>query len=357
MTQRDQIIAVVQEGFEAVAKRYLEPQVRGLMVVAPGILRGTTSDTPRQLLEELKAGLCPWVRYAFQLFYEAALQGGAFDERQLFAAIEKVAMELPGQAFSVHVMQSISEGGEGALSSDAIKSLRSRIASQLAGQGKTILRRGSDATCCLLCAGGQLFVGGFVVQGAISSWPLGAIRIRRDEEEISRAERKLIEAIEQFEIQISTQTKALDLGAAPGGWTRVLCSRGAQVTAVDPADLDSRLMGSSNLTFVRQNAEDFVLGLNRKDVPDGQWNLVVNDMRADPIWSAAIMQSLAPYMQPQAVIVMTVKLADGDPRAIRDTLERVKRLLERSYIITGVKQLFHNRSECTLVGRSRSQCV
>lgn len=353
MTQKNQIIAVVQEGFEEVAKLYLEPNVRSLIVVAPGILRGTTSDTPRQLLEELKEGLCPWVRYALQLFYEAPLHGTAFDERQLFAAIEKVAMELPGKAFSVHVMQSISEGEEGALSSDGIKSLRSRIESQLTGQGKTIVRRGSDATCSVLCTSGQLFVGGFVAQGAVSSWPLGAIRIRRDEGEISRAERKLIEAIEHFEIQISAQTKALDLGAAPGGWTRVLLSHGAHVTAVDPANLDPRLQGAANLSFVRQNAEDFVLGLEREGIPNENWNLVVNDMRADPLWSAGIMQRLAPYLQPQAVIVMTVKLAEGDPHATRATLERVEEILRRAYIITAVKQLFHNRSECTLVGRSK----
>ena len=68
------------------------------------------------------------------------------------------------------------------------------------------------------------------------------------------------------------------MGAAPGGWTRVLRQHGLKVTAVDPAELDPRLRTDRGVTRVRKTIQEYLPGAPRFDV-------IVNDMRMDaPEW-------------------------------------------------------------------------
>ena len=55
----------------------------------------------------------------------------------------------------------------------------------------------------------------------------------------------------------------LDLGAAPGGWTRVLRQRGQYVTAIDTAVLDDRLKGDKGIRFLKMTAQVYL-----KNEPD-----------------------------------------------------------------------------------------
>lgn len=77
----------------------------------------------------------------------------------------------------------------------------------------------------------------------LSDWNGGAVRFQREEGQISRAKFKLLEAEKQFGIPFDTFRKAVDIGAAPGGWTSFLLERGLQVTAVDPAKMHPSWMG------------------------------------------------------------------------------------------------------------------
>ncbi len=58
---------------------------------------------------------------------------------------------------------------------------------------------------------------------------------------VSRAEHKLAEAIHVFGLDLRAGMRAIDLGAAPGGWTFLLAERGLDVVAVDPPHWRPRL--------------------------------------------------------------------------------------------------------------------
>ena len=58
----------------------------------------------------------------------------------------------------------------------------------------------------------------------------------------SRAYFKLEEALDLAGVDDLHGSRALDLGAAPGGWTEVLLDRGASVVAVDPGALDASVV-------------------------------------------------------------------------------------------------------------------
>ncbi|MDT8304974.1 MAG: SAM-dependent methyltransferase, partial [Anaerolineae bacterium] len=75
----------------------------------------------------------------------------------------------------------------------------------------------------------------------LSDWAGGQRRFAREKGQISRAEFKLLEALEAFDLALPPRGVALDLGAAPGGWVRVLRQHEQFVTAVDPADLHPAL--------------------------------------------------------------------------------------------------------------------
>ena len=64
----------------------------------------------------------------------------------------------------------------------------------------------------------------------------------------SRAYLKLWEALTRWGRYPQPAEHCLDLGAAPGGWTWVLASLGAQVTAVDKAPLEPRIAAMRNVT-------------------------------------------------------------------------------------------------------------
>jgi len=156
---------------------------------------------------------------------------------------------------------------------------------------------------------------------------------------ISRAEAKLREAIRKFSLVVP-RGRALDLGAAPGGWTKVLVDSGMQVTAVDPGELDEQLAGSPGVTHVKARAENYV--------GEGEFDLLVNDMNMDPDASAGIMVKLAPYLKPGAFALMTAKLVVRKPNRL---LSEMRPVLEEAYHVLRMKNLFHNRQEVTVLLR------
>jgi 23S rRNA (cytidine2498-2'-O)-methyltransferase len=173
----------------------------------------------------------------------------------------------------------------------------------------------------------------------LSDWAGGARRFAREQGRISRSEFKLLEALEVFGIALPARGYALDLGAAPGGWTHVLRERGMYVTAIDPAALDSRLLSDSGVRYRRLTAESYLR------TASDTFDLIVNDMRMDARDSARLMCAYAPLLRLEGMAIMTLKL----PEVKRSVaLESALSILTDSYQIIRARQLFHNRSEITL---------
>jgi 23S rRNA (cytidine2498-2'-O)-methyltransferase len=183
------------------------------------------------------------------------------------------------------------------------------------------------------------FIGLSLTTYNLSSWAGGEHRFAREEGQISRAEFKLLEALDVFGIELPSKGVALDLGAAPGGWTRILRNLDQYVTAVDPAELDPRLSQDKGVRHKRMTAEEYLA-----NEPD-EFDLIVNDMRMDARDSARLMVSYARQLYPHGIALMTFKLPEQGRRSV---LDHAFRILREAYQITGARQLFHNRSEITL---------
>ena len=174
----------------------------------------------------------------------------------------------------------------------------------------------------------------------------GMHRFKRDDGMISRAEFKLLEALSVFGIGLpGLGARALDLGAAPGGWSRILAMRGYRVTSVDPAELSEKLSNHPNITHNKETAQRF-FAKRWAVMMDSQYDLIVNDMRMDALDSCRIMLDCAGCLKIGGTALMTLKL----PQAhwLQHTQKAVS-LLHREYNVAAARQLFHNRSEVTVL--------
>ncbi|MBY0204840.1 SAM-dependent methyltransferase [Paenibacillus polysaccharolyticus] len=218
-------------------------------------------------------------------------------------------------------------------------SLKQMLTEKLGDLGCEWVIRDAEYVISVFAAKDMLYAGVSRPEQNLSDWSGGAIRFQKEEGQISRAKFKLLEAEQTFGIDFTSFHKALDIGAAPGGWTSFLLERGLEVTAVDPAKMDATLLASPKLTFLKKNAGDVRFR-------EGEFDLLVCDMSWSPKLMSRLVSDLLYSLQSGGTAIVTVKLLHKKPLAlikeVIDTFERSRMQIQRS------KQLFHNREEITL---------
>jgi len=160
---------------------------------------------------------------------------------------------------------------------------------------------------------------------------------------LNRAELKLREVIDQFELELPAEGRALDIGASPGGWTKVLAEHLAEVVAVDPGELDPRVLELANVRHLSVRSEALL------QIPDiGRFDIITNDMNMDPDKSADVLCELAELLKPGGIAVMTVKFVTVRRREhVQEALDR----LGRCFADPRVARVPHNAMETTIVAR------
>jgi len=168
-------------------------------------------------------------------------------------------------------------------------------------------------------------------------------KYERGERPFTRSEHKIVEALKAFNLEVRRDFRVLDLGAAPGGWTKVLSGLAGMVIAVDPADLDPSVKALPNVIHLKCKAEEIP-----RDI--GLFDLIVNDMNLDPAESAKIMIDLADLLKRDSAAIMTIKfITRNRKRHISEALE----ILKVRYVGFKIKRLPHNRYETTIFMRRR----
>ena len=179
-----------------------------------------------------------------------------------------------------------------------------------------------------------------------SNWRNGIVRLRMPRDAPSRSTLKLAEAFhvflgENIERLLQPEMRAVDLGAAPGGWTWQLMHRGLTVTAVDNGPLKGELVDNA---LVRHLRED---GFRYRPKKPVDW--MVCDMVEKPV---RIAQLVALWMGEGFTerCIFNLKLpmkkrheeVERCRAIIREALERNGRPFELK-----IKQLYHDREEVT----------
>ncbi len=220
--------------------------------------------------------------------------------------------------------------------------LRRVVAAALTEAGCTVTRGGQPHVLSICLTPQRVILGLNRTEDALTDWPGGRVGLAKGEEQISRAEFKLEELFQVFDVALPTTGVALDLGASPGGWTHLLRGRGLTVWAVDPANLDERLAYDAGVHHAQTTAATFLAETRER------FDLVVNDMRMVPDLSCQMMVHAARRLKPGGLAIVTLKLFRHDALA---SVHRALAVLEQAYDIVHARQLSHNRHEVTVVAR------
>jgi 23S rRNA (cytidine2498-2'-O)-methyltransferase len=172
----------------------------------------------------------------------------------------------------------------------------------------------------------------------ICEWSGGAMRFAKEDEQASRAEFKLLEAMTLFGIEYKNGQRALDLGSSPGGWTRVLAEKGYAVTSVDKAPLNPDVLKLKGVNFIKKDAQFYRCD---KD----SFDLLTCDINRDPIQTSRTIAAISPGLKPGSPLILTIKFPGDEPIK---TIDKTRSIIESSYNVRKIRQLFHNRDEVTL---------
>jgi 23S rRNA (cytidine2498-2'-O)-methyltransferase len=214
----------------------------------------------------------------------------------------------------------------------------------LGARGIEVTRSGQDLVVSCFVSQRMVLVGLNRLADSLTDWPGGRMRLARSDERVSRSEFKLEEAIRTFHLDLRPGGQALDLGASPGGWTRILRQYDQEVWSVDPGALDPRLDADRRIHHVGTTAGEF---FRRNQL---RFDVVVNDMRMDQVMSARVMLDAVPHLRRGALAVVTLK---GGGRNPLDAARRGMDVLSKEYDVLHARQLHHNRREITVVARAR----
>nr|WP_256836617.1 23S rRNA (cytidine(2498)-2'-O)-methyltransferase RlmM [Pseudomonas oleovorans] len=178
-------------------------------------------------------------------------------------------------------------------------------------------------------------------------WPMGIPRLKFPREAPSRSTLKLEEAWhhfiprEQWDQRLAAGMTAVDLGAAPGGWTWQLVNREIRVTAVDNGPMAESLMYSGFV--VHQRADGFTFR------PRHPVHWMVCDIVEKPARTAAMIEAwLGEGLCREAVVNLKLPMKQRYAE-VRRLLDRIDSgLVERGLKVSiGCKQLYHDREEVT----------
>ncbi len=178
-----------------------------------------------------------------------------------------------------------------------------------------------------------------------SPWPMGIPRVKFSRAAPSRSALKLAEAFLTFLSEEEEQdllhegVSAVDLGAAPGGWTWQLTQRALHVTAVDNGALHAELRGNGLVEHIR--ADGF------RYTPKRPVDWLVCDMVEQPKRVAELVARWLAQGQCRYAIFnlkLPMKKRWEMYLACRDIIEQA---LEGKAYRMQFKQLYHDRLEIT----------
>ncbi len=196
---------------------------------------------------------------------------------------------------------------------------------------------------------------------------------------ISRAEFKLYEAINYFGISLNKGMRVLDVGAAPGGWSRYMISKGASVVAIDAGIIEYAKMPKGSRIAI-------ILGKDRKvstaegikvydieNMPEkvreydllhivelfgkiklsnleklGPFDMACIDVNIPAQEAAGIATICADALTDNGTLILTLKMTDDN---IEKNIEKSSEVISGSYKGIRVKKLPHDRKELTLFAR------
>ncbi len=176
---------------------------------------------------------------------------------------------------------------------------------------------------------------------------------------VSRAELKLEEAWDEFGLGTRKGT-AIDIGAAPGGWSLVLARKGIKAIAIDSGNLDLGGLSKQNMKvkvadgkISKQDLEENHI-IHIKSVyesvigdilPVSEVGMILVDINSTPDVSVKAIAKFLPLLCKEAMLIMTIKCVTKN---VSKYIKIAKEGLAANFDVKSIRYLPANRMEVTL---------
>ncbi|RCX23528.1 23S rRNA (cytidine2498-2'-O)-methyltransferase [Fontibacillus phaseoli] len=337
-------LCTANHGFAPYAQEELRRRfgaVKSTILVPGEVFVATLQASFPQVVQELSHPEPMFLRHMFPVQWEWKAENkdhhGQDQQEDWMTALQQFLLNdsrLSGKRLALQTRKT-----EQSLWAGSAAELKDAVQSGIGELGSEFVVRNAELIISVFAAKESIYAGVSLPEENLSDWNGGAVRFQREEGQISRAKFKLLEAEAVFGIDFAAFHEALDIGAAPGGWTSFLLERGLRVTAVDPAKLHPDVLSSPGLTHLKKNA-------NNVKFRDNQFDMLVCDMSWSPKLTARMVSDLLYALVPGGTAVVTVKLLSKKPMAL--ITEVIGMFQEARLQVQRAKQLFHNRDEITL---------
>jgi 23S rRNA (cytidine2498-2'-O)-methyltransferase len=245
------------------------------------------------------------------------------------------------------VLLETADTNQGKALSTLCRRLAGRLNAALAEAGLLVPEAGNAPSLHVFFAASRDAHVGISLPGNRSGWPMGIPRLRMPRDAPSRSTLKLAEALltllddDERTNLLRPGMRAVDLGAAPGGWTWQLASRGLHVTAIDNGSIAPSVMATGMVEHLRSD------GFTWRPRRPVDWLLC--DMAAQPARIAVLVADWLARGQARHAL-FNLKL----PMKKRlEEVDRCRGLIEQRLHAAGqratlrIKQLYHDREEVT----------
>jgi len=331
-------VVTVSSGFEPEAKKEIEGLIAGSEVsniFFKGNLLVKSSQEESEVIAKFREARTLYVGRVFPVSSKVAISSQKDSLVELYERVKLLGRLGSGDSFAVRCKR---RGSHDFSSRDVERELGSLLEK---ATGAVVDLRNPKKMVIVQIFQDLAFAGVAEAENVLVK-PIRVFRkYAKGERPFTRAEHKIKEAIDAFDIEIRKDFEVLDVGAAPGGWTKVLSSLAKRVVAVDPADLDPEVASFPNVVHLKCRAEQ---------IPEnvGRFHLITNDMNLDPSESARIVVGLADHLRGDGIGIMTVKFVTRNRK--RHVVEAIE-ILKAGFKDFAVKRLPHNRYETTLFMR------
>jgi len=168
----------------------------------------------------------------FVIGVDFTLQINILDYQKIEEAIAKIINDSNAKTFKIEVKKIDFSSNETA------KSIEVRLGRELEKRGYIANLNNPELIIYCLLLRNAVILGQPILDSKRTVLDLFRQANKEKEDFVNRAEYKLKEAAEAFGIDLSMHKIALDIGAAPGGWSHYILQHGVKVVAVDNALLD-----------------------------------------------------------------------------------------------------------------------
>jgi len=338
MRTKSRFIVTVPSGFETEARREIERLVSGAEVKTlffKGTLLVETSRDTYEIVRQLREAKTLYVGRVFPVDSKLTISPQKASITELYKRVLSLGKLGSGDTFLVRCRR---RGSHDFSSQDVEREAGSLLEQAVSA---TVDLKNPTKIVTVQIFQNLAFVGVTDAPEVLAKSIGVSRKYRKGERPFTRAEHKIKEAIEAFNLEIKPDFEVLDLGSAPGGWTKVLASLAGKVVSVDPAALEPAVAALPNVRHLKCKAEEVPSNV-------GQFHLLTNDMNLNPLESAPIMVDLADRLRKDSIALMTVKFITRNRRKhINEAIETLK----TRYSDFRVRKLPHNRYETTLFMR------